>query len=195
MIEVIAQSRALQGTSASRRLRGAGKVPGIVYGGAAATQLIEIDHNALYYQLRNESFHSTVLNMNIDGTVQTVLLRASQWHPFKQLVLHVDFQRVDASEKLHMKVPLHFINADVAPGVKMSGSSVSHVLNEVEISCLPANLPEFIEVDLSKLEAGHSIHLADLTMPAGVELVALNHGDNQAVASIAAVRGGAAKGE
>lgn len=187
-IEVIAQSRALQGSGASRRLRRAGKVPGIVYGGNTPAVAIELDHNNLYHALRNEAFHSSILDLVIDGKAEKVLLRATQWHAYKPQVHHIDFQRVAADQKLHMNVPLHFVNADVAPGVKMGGGIVNHVLTEVEVSCLPGDLPEFIEVDLSKLDAGSAIHLSELKLPKGVELVA-KAGD-LAVAAIAAVRGG-----
>ncbi|SFZ76099.1 50S ribosomal protein L25/general stress protein Ctc [Chitinimonas taiwanensis] len=190
-IEVIATSRAQQGTGASRRLRHAGKVPGIVYGAGQEPVAIELDHNNLYYAMQNEVFHASVLSLVIDGKAEPVLIRDAQYHPWKQIVMHVDFQRVDATKAIHTKVPLHFINGDSAPGVKASGGIVSHVLNEVEVSCLPGKLPEFIEVDLIDLQAGHSIHLADLKLPEGVELVALKHGDNGTVATILAVRGAA----
>ncbi len=189
-IEVIAQSRALQGSSASRRLRRDGKVPGIVYGGGKDPVVIELDHNNLFHALRNEAFHSSILDLAVDGKSEKALLRTVQWHPYKQQVLHIDFQRVAADQKIHMKVPFHFVNADIAPGVKLGGGIVNHVLNEAEVSCLPGDLPEFIEVDLGKLEAGGSIHLADIKLPKGVELVALTKGDNHGVASIAGVKGG-----
>ncbi|OGU20216.1 MAG: 50S ribosomal protein L25/general stress protein Ctc [Hydrogenophilales bacterium RIFOXYD1_FULL_62_11] len=188
-IEIIAAKRELQGTGASRRLRHAGKVPGIVYGGTAAPVQIELDHNALYHSLRKEAFHASVLTMNIDGAKESVLLRDAQWHPFKQQVLHVDFQRVDKTHKIHVKVPLHFLNADVAPGVKTGGGKVSHVMTEIDVSCLPGNLPEFIAVDLSGLELGHSIHVSELTLPEGVELVAHVLHENPAVASVTLPKG------
>ncbi len=188
-IEVIAAKRELQGTGASRRLRHAGKVPGIVYGGTAAPVQIELDHNALYHSLRKEAFHASVLTMNIDGAKESVLLRDAQWHPYKQQVLHVDFQRVDKTHKIHVKVPLHFLNADVSPGVKTGGGKVSHVMTEIDVSCLPGNLPEFISVDLSGLELGHSVHVAELTLPEGVELVAHVLHENPAVASVTLPKG------
>jgi large subunit ribosomal protein L25 len=188
-IEIIAAKRELQGTGASRRLRHAGKVPGIVYGGTAAPVQIELDHNALYHSLRKEAFHASVLSMNIDGAKESVLLRDAQWHPYKQQVLHVDFQRVDKTHKIHVKVPLHFLNADVAPGVKTGGGKVSHVTTEIDVSCLPGNLPEFIAVDLSGLELGHSIHVSELTLPEGVELVAHILHENPAVASVTLPKG------
>jgi len=188
-IEIIAAKRELQGTGASRRLRHAGKVPGIVYGGTAAPVQIELDHNALYHSLRKEAFHASVLTMNIDGAKESVLLRDAQWHPYKQQVLHVDFQRVDNTHKIHVKVPLHFLNADVAPGVKTGGGKVSHVMTEIDVTCLPGNLPEFIAVDMGGLELGHSIHVAELKLPEGVELVAHVLHENPAVASITLPKG------
>jgi large subunit ribosomal protein L25 len=170
-MKVIAFPRKEQGTGASRRLRIAGQTPAIVYGGTSAPVQIALDHNALYHALKKEAFHSSILDLEIDGKVEQVLLRDFQVHAYKQLVLHVDFQRVDASQKIHVKVPLHFVNADVSPAVKLSAAVISHVLTELDISCLPKDLPEFVEVDLSNLEAGHSIHLADLKLPNGVSAV------------------------
>ncbi len=183
-ITVKASARSVQGTGASRRLRRADKVPGIVYGGGKDATAIELDHNNLFHQLKLEAFHASILDMELDGSKQQVLLRDVQMHPFKTLVLHIDFQRVAADKKIHMKVPLHFINGDVSPGVKLSGGIVSHILNELDIACLPKDLPEFIVVDLMELTAGHSMHIAEMKMPAGVESVALNRGDNQVVATI-----------
>ncbi len=183
-IEVTATSRTQQGTGASRRLRRAGRVPGILYGGKQQAQTIELDHNALYHLLKLEAFHASILNMNLDGKKQQVLLRELHMHPFKLQVMHVDFQRVAKDKKIHIEVPLHFINADLAPGVKIDGGVVSHVMNEVEVSCLPADLPEFIEVDLANLKIGDSVHLADLKFPTGVESVALVRGNNAVVATV-----------
>jgi large subunit ribosomal protein L25 len=170
-MKVIAFVRKEQGTGASRRLRNAGQTPGIVYGGSDAPVNISLDHNALYHALKKETFHSSILDLEIDGAVQKVLLRDFQVHAYKQLVLHADFQRVDAKQAIHVKVPLHFINADVAPAVKLSGAIISHVTADLDIACLPADLPEFIEVDLTNIEVGHSIHLADLKLPKGVSAV------------------------
>jgi large subunit ribosomal protein L25 len=183
-IEVTATSRTQQGTGASRRLRLAGRVPGILYGGKQQAQTIELDHNALYHLLKLEAFHASILNMNLDGKKQQVLLRELHMHPFKMQVMHVDFQRVAKDKKIHIEVPLHFINADLAPGVKVDGGIVSHVMNEVEVSCLPADLPEFIEVDLANLKIGDSVHLAELKFPKGVESVALVRGNNAVVATV-----------
>ncbi|WP_374566491.1 50S ribosomal protein L25/general stress protein Ctc [Nitrosomonas sp.] len=183
-IEISADKRTLQGKGASRRLRGSGKVPAVIYGGDQEAQSIEMDHNDLYHKLKLEAFHASVLTLAVAGKKEPVLLRDIQMHPYKQQVLHVDFQRVDKNKKIHMKVPLHFINAEVAPGVKTSGGIVSHILTEVDISCLPDDLPEFISVDLAELTAGHTLHLSDLVMPKGVETVALSKGENLPVATI-----------
>mgnify|MGYP000978132040 FL=1 len=192
-IEVKATKREVQGTGASRRLRRAGRVPGILYGGESQPQAIEFDHNDLWQHLRKEAFYSSVLNLNLDGAKQMCLLRDVQRHPFRQLILHVDFQRIDATHKIHQKVPLHFINGDVAPGVKLHGGMVQHVTNEVDVKCLPADLPEFIEVDLKDMDAGHSIHMSGLKLPAGVEIV--HHGEGDPVVATVVVRGGGAASE
>jgi large subunit ribosomal protein L25 len=183
-IEVTATARSVQGTGASRRLRRTGKVPGILYGADQPALVIELDHNALYLQMRNEAFHASILSMNVDGARQRVLLRDVQMHPWKPQVLHVDFQRVSANQKIHMKVPLHFKNEDIAPGVKVGGGIIAHVMSDIDISCLPDDLPEFIEVDLANLQLGHSIHLDELTLPGGVESVQLVRGDNAVVATV-----------
>jgi large subunit ribosomal protein L25 len=181
--EFTAFARTTEGRGASRRMRRAGKAPGIVYGGAAAPQPIELDHNALFHALRNEAFHASVLAMRLDGTTTKVLLRDVQMHPFKNEILHVDFQRVDENRKIHMKVPLHFVNEAVSPAVKISGALVSHVVNELDIACLPKDLPEFIEVDLSALAVGQSLHASGLKLPAGVTVV--SHGKRDPVVATA----------
>ncbi|WLI89501.1 50S ribosomal protein L25/general stress protein Ctc [Massilia sp. R2A-15] len=186
-MKVIAFNRTLQGSGASRRLRTSGQTPGIIYGGAEAPVLIALDGNALYHALKKEAFHGSILDMEIDGKTQQVLLRDFQMHAYKQMVLHADFQRVDANAAVHKKVALHFINADVSPAVKLHGATVSHVLAELEISCLPADLPEFINVDLANIDVGHSIHVADLAMPKGV--TAVTHGQNLTVATAAVPAG------
>lgn len=167
-----ATSRSVQGSSASRRLRHAGRVPAIVYGGDAAPQNIELDHNDIYHALRKEQFHSSILDLAIDGKGQQVLLRSVQWHAYKQQVLHVDFQRVAANQALHTKVPLHFINEESSPAVKLNSAIVSHLMTEVEVSCLPKNLPQFIEVDLGNLIVGTPVHLSEIKLPNGVTIVA-----------------------
>jgi large subunit ribosomal protein L25 len=182
-MKVVAFERNLQGTGASRRLRITGKTPGIVYGAGAEPQLIELDHNALWHALKKEVFHSSILDLEVAGKAQQVLLRDVQYHPFRQLVLHVDFQRVDAKKKLHTRVPLHFMNQESNPAVKQSSAVISHVLNEIEVECLPADLPEFLEVDLAKIEAGQTMHAKDIALPKGVALVAHVDAENPVIAS------------
>jgi large subunit ribosomal protein L25 len=188
-MKVVAFARTQQGTGASRRLRNAGQTPGIIYGGAAAPELIALDGNALFHALKKEAFHGSILDLELDGKVQKVLLRDFQMHAYKQLVLHADFQRVDASQPIHTKVALHFVNAEISPAVKLGGAIVSHVLNELDVSCLPGQLPEFITVDLSTLEAGQSVHVSQLNLPEGVTVVA--HGQDQTVATSSIPRGAA----
>ncbi len=190
--ELKAQARTLQGSGASRRLRRAGKVPGIIYGGEAAPQAIELDHNELLLDMKKEAFHASILNIVLGGKKQQVLLRDTQMHAYKPQILHVDFQRVTATEELHLMVPLHFINEDSAPGVKLSGGLVNRVLTEVDVQCLPRNLPEFIEVDVGALEVGESIHLSELKLPKGVKLT--HEDDNSLVVGIVG-KGGAEEGE
>ncbi|MDR5736793.1 MULTISPECIES: 50S ribosomal protein L25/general stress protein Ctc [unclassified Caballeronia] len=182
-MKVVAFERSQQGTGASRRLRNSGKTPGIVYGGVADVQLVELDHNALWHALKKEVFHSSILDLEVAGSTQQVLLRDVQYHPFKQLVLHVDFQRVDATKKLHTKVPLHFMNQETNPAVKLSGAVISHVATELEVECLPGDLPEFLEVDLAKIEAGQTMHAKDIALPKGVALTAHVEAENPVVAS------------
>jgi large subunit ribosomal protein L25 len=182
-IEISARKRESQGTSAARRLRRRGLVPGIIYGGEQGAVTIELDHKDLYLNLRNERFHASILTLKLDGTQEQVLLRAVNMHPFKPQVQHVDFQRVQKDRKLHMKVPLHFVNAEKSPGVKEQAGVVSHVLNELDITCFPADLPEFIEVDLGSLAVGNSVHARELALPKGVEL-ALKKDENPVVATV-----------
>jgi len=170
-MKFVAFERAKQGTGASRRLRNTGKTPGIVYGGSGEPQLVELDHNALWHALKKEAFHSTILDMELAGTTGKVLLRDVQMHPFKPLVLHIDFQRVDARTRLHMKVPLHYVKAEESQAVKFDNCVVNQVMSEIDISCFPADLPEFIEVDLSGMKKGMSLHLNDITLPKGVTAV------------------------
>ena len=194
-MRVVAVSRKEQGSSASRRLRRAGQVPGIVYGGSVEPTPVAIEHNPLYHALRVEAFHSSILDMELDGKTEQVLLRDVQWHPYKPQVLHIDFQRVAADEKITVKVPLHFVNQEVSPAVKLSAAIVGHVVNEIEISCLPKDLPSFIEVDLANLETNQTIHANDLKLPAGVSLPA--HGtDNPVIVTVTVPAGkGAEAGE
>jgi large subunit ribosomal protein L25 len=170
-MKFVAFERAKQGTGASRRLRNTGRAPGIVYGGEGQPQLIELDHNALFHALKKEAFHSTILDMELGGKDGKVLLRDVQMHPYRQQILHIDFQRVDAKTKLHMKVPFHYTKAEESQAVKFDNCVVNHVMSELDISCLPADLPEFIEVDLSGLKKGVSLHLAEITLPKGVTAV------------------------
>ncbi|MFN9772757.1 MAG: 50S ribosomal protein L25/general stress protein Ctc [Burkholderiales bacterium] len=186
-MKVVATTRTAQGSGASRRLRRSGKVPGIVYGSTATPTAIEIDHNPLYHSLRVEAFHSSILDMELDGKAERVLLRDVQWHAYKPLVMHIDFQRVAADQKINVKVPLHYVNQEISPAVKISAAIVSHVLSDIEVTCLPGALPEFIEVDLSTLTAGHPIHLSDVTFPEGVTPV---QSKENPVLVVATVKGG-----
>ena len=170
-IEFTAFARNTEGRGASRRMRRAGKAPGTVYGGPVAPTPIELDHNALFHALRNEAFHSSILTMKLDGAATKVLLRDVQMHPFRHEVLHIDFQRVDENRKIHMKIPLHFVNGEVSPAVKINSAIISHVVADLDVTCLPKDLPEFIEVDLTELDVGHSVHVSALKMPPGVTVV------------------------
>ncbi len=170
-MKFVAFERAKQGTGASRRLRITGRTPGIVYGGNVDTTLIELDHNALWHTIKKEAFHASVLEMELDGKEHKVLLRDVQMHPFKPLILHIDFQRVDANTKLHMKVPLHFSGEELSPAIKTDGCIANHVKAEIDVLCLPKDLPEFVAVDLSGLRKGKSLHLNDIALPKGVSAV------------------------
>lgn len=191
-ITITATSRSAKGTGASRRLRRESKVPGIVYGAGKDAVSVEFDAKALFMEFRHEAFHASIIDLNLDGKKESVLLRDYQLHPVRNTLQHIDFQRVSATEKIHVKVPFHFINAEIAPGVKLGGGIVAHINTEADVSCLPKDLPEFIEVDLANLEIGHSIHLSQITLPKGVEFVQLSHGNDLAVASIAKTRGSVA---
>ena len=186
-MEVIAFPRSEQGSGASRRLRRAGQTPGIIYGGSGAPVNISLDHNALFHALKKEAFHSSVLDMKVGDEAEKVLLRDFQMHAYKALVMHVDFQRVDPNQKIHVKVPLHFVNAEIAPAVKLSGGIISHVMNELDVTCLPKDLPAFIEVDLSSMTEGASFHVSDLKLPAGVTAVQAK--DNPTIATASVPRG------
>jgi large subunit ribosomal protein L25 len=186
-MKFVAFERAKQGTGASRRLRITGRTPGIVYGGTGEPSLIELDHNALWHAIKKEAFHASVLEMELGGKTQKVLLRDLQMHPFKQLVLHIDFQRVDAKTRLTMKVPLHYSGEEESPAVKTENCLVNHVLTELSISCLPKDLPEFIAIDLSGLKKGTSLHVKDITLPKGVKFVAKGGQDNPVLVSVSAI--------
>ncbi|MEJ2632510.1 MAG: 50S ribosomal protein L25/general stress protein Ctc [Acidihalobacter sp.] len=195
--EIVAELREDQGKGASRRLRRAGRVPGILYGGSGNATPISVEARVLYKQLENEAFYSHILNVQLEGRTERAVLRDLQRHPSHPTVLHFDLQRVSEDQAIHVRVPLHFLNEETAPGVKLSGGMVSHHLSEVEISCLPKDLPEAIEVDLGALELNASIHLSDLKLPAGTALVELSHGEehDQAVVSVNAPRGAATADE
>ena len=183
-IEVTAFPRTLQGTGASRRLRGSGRVPGIIYGANQPAASVELDQNALLRHLKMEAFHASILDMTVEGNKERVLLRDFQMHPWKPFVLHVDFQRIDPKKKIHMRVPLHFMNQDVSEGVKTQGGVVTHTMSEIEIQCLPDALPEYLEVDLKGMKLNDIIHVNDLELPEGVEPVPKLKSDNPAVVSI-----------
>lgn len=175
--------RNLQGTGASRRLRNSGKTPGIVYGAGKAPQNIELDHNALFHAMRKEQFHSSILDMELNGEVQKVLLRDYQVHPFKRLVLHVDLQRVDATTRIRKKVPLHFVNEAESQAVKIDKCLINHVVTELEIECLAEQLPEFLTVDLGNVVKGQSIHVEDLTLDSHIKVI--THGrKNPVIATV-----------
>jgi large subunit ribosomal protein L25 len=178
-MKFVAFERSKQGTGASRRLRNTGRTPGIVYGGAGEPQLIELDHNALWHALKKEAFHASILEMEVNGANTQVLLRDVQYHPFKSIVLHIDFQRVDANTKMTKKVPLHYSGEENSAAVKQDQCLINHVVTELAVSCLPKDLPEFISVDLSGLTKGHSLHLDDIKLPAGVS--AVTHGQKNPV--------------
>jgi len=167
------------GKGASRRLRReANLVPAIVYGGSQEPQNISITHNELAHALQNEAFYSHIITINVDDSSQEVILKDVQRHPAKPVVLHADFLRVSKTHKLHTKAPLHFINEDICAGVKTGGGLISHSMTELDISCLPADLPEYIEVDVSAVEIGQILHISDIKLPSGVESVALSHGED-----------------
>jgi large subunit ribosomal protein L25 len=195
-MKINAEVRSVQGTGASRRLRRAGKVPAVVYGAQEGADMIELDHKETLMQLKKEAFHASILDMSLGGKSQKVLLRDYQMHPWKMEVLHVDFQRVSAKEKITMRVPLHFINEENAPSVKLGGGVVNHIESDVEVICLPGDLPEFIEVDCGALEIGESISLSQLNLPSGVESAHLGRGgEDLGLVAIQKARGGSADEE
>lgn len=189
--ELKATSRAKQGTGASRRLRKAGQLPGIVYGGAADAVAINLDHNSMYYTLQDEKFHTALINLSVDGAAaEQVVVRAVQYHPFKQQVQHIDFQRVSAESVIELRIPLHFVGGDTCLGVKMQGGAISNVLKEVMVRCVASKLPEFITVDQSNLAVGNlSVHLSDIALPEGVQLVSLLRGADLAVSMLNGAKG------
>ena len=181
--ELVAEFRETQGKGASRRLRHEGKVPAILYGGHSEARALTLSHQKLIVMLENERFYSTILSLKVGDQTQNAILKDVQRHPYKNAIVHIDFQRVEDNQKIRMSIPLHFVGAAVSPGVKTQGGLVSHLRNEVEVSCLPKDLPEFIEVDMSALSLNESIHMSQLKIPEGVELTALAKED-AAVASI-----------
>lgn len=185
-MNIVAFERAKQGTGASRRLRNSGRTPAIVYGGSAEIQTVELDHNTLWHALKKEAFHSSVLDMDIGGQAHKVVLRDVQYHPYKQLVLHVDFQRVDAKTKLHLKVPVHYTGAEESVAVKTENCTINTVLTELDVTCMPSDLPEFINVDLSGLKKGSSVHLKDVKFPRGVSPVTRGSQNNPILVSVVA---------
>ncbi len=184
--KLVATSRKDEGKGASRRLRRSGHVPAIVYGGHAEPKSIQVEHNHLWLTSQNEWFYSSILSLEVDGKAEKVLLRDMQRHPFKQQILHLDFQRISENEALRAKVPLHFLNQEKSPAGKAAGVVVTHELNEVEVSALPKDLPEFIEVDLSALSIGDIVHLSQLVLPKGVTIPALSHGKEHDLAVVIA---------
>ena len=183
---LIAQSREDQGKAASRRLRREGKVPAIIYGAGRPPRALSFDHNKVLRQLDNESFYSSVLNIKVGEKSQAAILKDLQRHPARNLILHMDLQRIVDDEAIRMNVPLRFIGEDLAPGVKLGGGTVAHLMSDVEVTCLPKDLPEFIEVDISTLELDQMVHLSALKLPPGVEIPALAQGaeHDQAIVSI-----------
>lgn len=172
------------GKGASRRLRREEKVPGVLYGGGKDPLSLTLEHKNIAKSLENEAFYSHILTLKTDAESERVILKDVQRHPYKPRILHVDFQRVRADEKLHMHIPLHFVGADTAPGVKDMGGNVSHIVSDVEVSCLPDNLPEYLELDISDMQLNQIKHLSDIPLPQGVEIVALVHGDDKPVVSV-----------
>lgn len=188
--ELNAEKRDAKGTGASRRLRRAGQVPGIIYGANKDPEMVSFNHDKLYHLLENEAFHTSIIDVKSESGTQKAILRDVHHHPFRQLILHMDLQRVSASEKIHMSIPLHILGEDVAPGVKLQDGIVSHLMTELDVICLASNLPEFLEADVSEMNLHDSLHLSDIKLPEGVELTSLAHGgDDLAVVTIAAVRG------
>ena len=185
-MKFVAFERAMQGTGASRRLRITGRTPGIVYGGTGEPILIELDHNALWHAIKKEAFHASILEMELGGNEQKVLLRDLQMHPYKQQILHIDFQRVEARTRLTMKVPLHYSGEEESPAVKAENCLVNHVLTDLTISCFPADVPESIDIDLSGLKKGSPLHLKDIKLPKGVKFVAKGQ-DNPVLVSVSAI--------
>ncbi len=187
--ELTAEPRAAKGTGASRRLRHSGKVPAILYGAGKEPTMVALDQNIMLRHLANEKFHTSILTVKVGGESDQAILRDWHMHPYKPVVMHIDLQRISATEKIHMKVPLHFTGQDVAPGVKLDGGIVTHLMTEVDITCLPKDLPEFLTVDMSALRINESVHLSNIKLPEGVTITSLAHGgDDLAVGAITTIK-------
>jgi large subunit ribosomal protein L25 len=187
--ELNAEPRSVKGTGASRRLRRGGKIPAVMYGGDKDAVMLALDHNLVFRNLRNEAFYSSILTVNVNGAAEQAVLRDVQMHPVKPRIEHVDLQRISATERLHMKVPLHFVGEDLAPGVKLEKGIVAHLMTEVDVTCLPHQLPEYLTVDISNMKMHESVHLSDIPLPEGVSITSLTHGgDDLAIVTITVVR-------
>jgi large subunit ribosomal protein L25 len=194
--ELNAEARDDKGTGASRRLRRAGRIPAVIYGGGKDPAMVSFDHDPVMHMLEVEAFHSSILTVKHHNETEQAILRDVQHHPYKQIIVHMDLQRISAKEKIHMSVPVHFTGEDVAPGVKLEGGIVSHLITEIDVICLPGDLPEYLSVDISQLSIGDSVHLSDIKIPDGVEFTSLAHGgDDLAVATVVALRVSAADEE
>lgn len=189
-LTIDATPRGAQGTGASRRLRRTGRVPGVLYGAGKPPVAIDLDHKILSLQLKQEVFHSSILTLQLEGGNEQALLRNVQMHPFKPQVLHVDFQRVAQNEAIHTKVPLHFLNQESAPGVKTAGGTVNHIVMELDVICMPKDLPEYIEVDIGELQTNEPLHISQLKLPEGVQSTLLTRGEDPAVVVIIPPKGG-----
>jgi large subunit ribosomal protein L25 len=187
--ELSAEARDVKGKGASRRLRRVGKVPAVMYGAGKDAVMLSLDHNTLYHQVKNEAFYSSILTVKVGADQEQAVLRDIQMHPFKPRIAHIDLQRISATEKLHMRVPLHFLNQESAPGVKQQGGIVNHLMSEVDITCLPKDLPEFLTIDLGEMNLNDSVHLSEIKLPEGVTITSFAHGgDDLAVVAITAIR-------
>jgi len=187
--ELSAEPRDVKGKGASRRLRRAGKVPAVMYGAGKDAIMLSLDHNTLYHQVKNEAFYSSILTVKVGADQEQAVLRDIQMHPFKPRIAHLDLLRISATEKLHMRVPVHFLNQDSAPGVKQQGGIVNHLMSEIDITCLPKDLPEFLTIDLGEMNLNDSVHLSGIKLPEGVTITSFAHGgDDLPVVAITAIR-------
>lgn len=184
---LVAKLKDEHGRSASRRMRKNGSLPGIIYGSDEKAQAITLDHNTIFYALKREAFHTSVLDMDLDGKKEKVLLRDFQMHPFKAQVLHVDFQRINENEEIQIRIPLHFINEEISPAVKMQSAHITHITTDVEIRALPKNIPHFIEVNMQDMHAGQTVHLSNLVLPKGVALTSLLRGEDSPIANASGI--------